>query len=84
MASVDGPSAAVPPVTLQELPGNQAADDETVVPGSSQNPPNDALKHRKQFAKGEDEVARALSEKSGKLTLLELPVDILRLIVQEV
>lgn len=44
--------------------------------------PNHTSVHK--FFKGKETVGKALSERSGKLTLLELPVDILRLIVQEV
>ena len=40
--------------------------------------------HVHKFLKGKESVGKALSERSGKLTLLELPMDILRLIVQEV
>lgn len=44
--------------------------------------PNAASVHK--FFKGKENVGKALSQRSGKLTLLELPVDILRLVVQEV
>lgn len=40
--------------------------------------------HVHKFLRGKENVGKALSERSGKLTLLELPMDILRLIVQEV
>ena len=40
--------------------------------------------HVHKFLRGKESVGKALSERSGKLTLLELPMDILRLIVQEV
>lgn len=60
---------------LSQLPANG----ESAALGSE---PNTTSVHK--FFKGKENVGKALSERSGKLTLLELPVDILRLIVQEV
>lgn len=51
-------------------------------PATPESEPNHTHVHK--FFKGKENVGKALSERSGKLTLLELPVDILRLIVQEV
>ena len=51
-------------------------------PATPESEPNATSVHK--FFKGKENVGKALSERSGKLTLLELPVDILRLIVQEV
>lgn len=51
-------------------------------PTAPESEPNNASVHK--FFKGKENVGKALSERSGKLTLLELPVDILRLVVQEV
>ena len=72
---------------------SQSEDDEAVADGVSLSPPNGGLTklerelshtHVHKFLKGKENVGKALSERSGKLTLLELPMDILRLIVQEV
>ncbi|MBE3048229.1 hypothetical protein IMZ48_38140 [Candidatus Bathyarchaeota archaeon] len=76
------------PTNSSHSENNGILDDELLQHVSNGDPtapepePNHTGAHK--FLKGKETVGKALSERSGKLTLLELPVDILRLIVQEV
>ena len=87
----DAPSS---PVSEDPLPMSTHSEDDGGIGGeplqypsngatvTPQSDPNRTTVHK--FFKGKENVGKALSERSGKLTLLELPLDILRLIVQEV
>ncbi|SPO00934.1 uncharacterized protein DNG_03682 [Cephalotrichum gorgonifer] len=92
-SDVAGDAPPAPPPGNATAMGSQSENDEVFDDASFQQTsdsgpskldpePNHASAHK--FLKGKEIVGKTLSERSGKLTLLELPVDILRLIVQEV
>lgn len=54
------------------------------LPPLSSRPETAPKQVAEKLLKGKEVVGKALAERSGQLTLLELPVDILRLVVHEV
>ena len=84
--SPDGPDYSLPTSSHSESSGGVSdqplQNASGAGPATSESDPNHSTVQR--FFRGKENVGKALSERSGKLTLLELPVDILRLVVQEV
>ena len=88
--SADGGTSAVP--SESQMTASHFQSDESSLSGPSQlsvppascRPETAPKQVVEKLLKGKEVVGKALAERSGKLTLLELPVDILRLIVHEV
>ncbi|PKS10556.1 hypothetical protein jhhlp_002310 [Lomentospora prolificans] len=88
--SADGGTSAVP--SESQMTASHFQSDESSLSGPSQlsvppascRPETAPKQVVEKLLKGKEVVGKALAERSGKLTLLELPVDILRLIVHEI
>jgi len=74
----------IPTSHSQSEESSQVSPTQPLLPASSSRQETAPKQVVEKLLKGKEVVGKTLAERSGKLTLLELPVDILRLIVHEV